>query len=80
MIRLLNCLSIAKPCPQAANSLRLPRHGDGEPHGNPFFQLLRAYLEAYLPRPGSTGKPLNLVLRSDPGFYIPKVSHLTSPK
>ena len=39
---------------QAAGSLRLPRHGDAEPHRNPFLQLLRAYLDAYLPRPGAS--------------------------
>ena len=39
---------------QAAGSLRLPRHGDAEPHRNPFLQLLHAYLDAYLPRPGAT--------------------------
>ncbi len=38
---------------QAAGSLRLPRHGEAEPHRNPFLQLLRAYLDAFLPRPGA---------------------------
>lgn len=39
---------------QAAGTLRLTRPADSDAlRGDPFFRLLRLYLEAYLPRPAT---------------------------
>jgi len=62
---------------QAAGSLRLPRHGDAEPHRNPFLQLLRAYLDAYLPRPGASPAACGMDMQdcADPCWSAPTNLH-----
>ena len=55
---------------QAAGTLRHGRGGHSEGGGNPYYRLLRAYLQAYLPRTSVAAE--HVVLR--PGAQSPGMS------